>query len=388
MQDAGNRAGEAGVIASIGELDYWIAISSQTVNPKTLFVDAFRSYNEALPLMREAGDLVGEIGVLTNMGLVFDAQGKYGEALGYYLQALQKMDELETSARIDEFRIDIASQSAGLYQRAILLDVMLNHTEEAFNLSERARARTFLDQLGNRRINARLPEDFVRGEERLRQENISLQRRIGQELSKPGPEVDQDKLLSLESQRSNIEREHSNLVSQLRIENPEYASLLNIAPLTLRKAQQQLAPDVTVISYFTTPMVTLVFVLTKDSFHVSKLPVTEAELAWAITTFLDFSSESGVPTSLMLLHKALIAPIKSQLKTTRLAVVPYGILHQLPFAALTPNGKRYLSDDYAIFSLPSLSVLPYLRARNKTNADKAMVFANGQEKGLSYLRYG
>ena len=70
MQDAGNRAGEAGVIASIGELDYWIAISSQTVNPKTLFVDAFRSYNEALPLMREAGDLVGEIGVLTNMGLV------------------------------------------------------------------------------------------------------------------------------------------------------------------------------------------------------------------------------------------------------------------------------------------------------------------------------
>ena len=148
----------------------------------------------------------------------------------------------------------------------------------------------------------------------MRQENISLQRRIGQELSKPAPEVDQDKLLSLESQRSNIEREHSNLVSRLRIEDTEYASLLNIAPLTLRKAQQQLALDVTVISYFTTPMVTLVFVLTKDSFHVSKLPVTEAELAGAITTFLDFSSESGVPTSLMLLHKALIAPIKSQLK--------------------------------------------------------------------------
>ena len=47
------------------------------------------------------------------------------------------MDELKTSARIDEFRIDIASQSAGLYQRAILLDVMLDHTEEAFNLSQR-----------------------------------------------------------------------------------------------------------------------------------------------------------------------------------------------------------------------------------------------------------
>jgi CHAT domain-containing protein/tetratricopeptide (TPR) repeat protein len=388
MEDAGNRAGEAGVIASIGELDYWIAISSPTVDQKSHFTEAFRSYNEALLLMRDVGDPIGEIGVLTNMGLVFDAWGKYREALGYYRQALRKMEELQTSARIEEFRIDIASQSAGLYQRAILLEVMLNHMEEAFNLSERARARTFLDQLGNRRINARLPQDFVRREERLRQENTSLQRRIGQGLSKPGPEVDQDKILSLESQRSNIQREYSNLISELRVENPEYASFLSISPLTLREAQQQLGPDVTVISYFTTPGVTLAFVLTKDSFHVSKLPVTEAELAWAVATFLDFSGESGVPPSLKLLHKSLIAPVRSQLKTARLAIVPYGILHDVPFSALTPDGKHYLSDDYAVFSLPSLSVLPHIRARNKTSANTAMVFANGQEEGLSYLGHG
>jgi CHAT domain-containing protein/tetratricopeptide (TPR) repeat protein len=388
MKDARNHAGEAGVIASIGELDYWIAISSPTVDPKSRFSEALRSYNEALLLMREVGDGIGEIGVLTNMGLVFDARGKYREALGYYGQALQKMEELQTSARIDEFRIDIASQSAGLYQRAILLEVMLNHMKEAFNLSERARARTFLDQLGNRRITARLPENFVRREERLRKENISLQRRLGQELSKPGSQVDQDTILLLESKRSNIQREYSNLVSELKVENPEYASFLSIAPLNLQEAQRQLEPDVTVISYFTTPTVTLVFVLTKDSFYVSKLPVTEAELVWAVTTFLDFSGDNGVPTSLKLLHKSLIAPIKSHLKTSRLAVVPYGVLHDVPFAALTHDGRRYLSDEYTVFSLPSLSVLPYIRARNKTSANKTMVIANSQEEGLPYLGQG
>jgi CHAT domain-containing protein/Tfp pilus assembly protein PilF len=385
MKDAGNRAGEAGVIASIGELNYWLAISSPTVKPKVRFSEALESYNLALPMMRDVGDPIGEIGVLTNMGLVFDAWGKYPEALGYYLQALQKMDELQTSARIDEFRIDMASQSAGLYERTILLEVKLNRTEEAFDLSERARARTFLDQLGNRRTNARLPADFVQREARLRQENISLQRRLGQELSKPGPEVEPEKITSLNLQLSTVRAEYSELISKLKVENSEYASFLSIAPLNLQEVQAQLEPDVTAISYFTTPMATLAFVLTRDRFHVSKLPVTEAELAWAVATFLDFSGESGVPPSLRLLHKWLIAPIKSQLKTSKLAVVPNGILHDVPFAALSSGGSNYLSDGYAVFSLPSLSVLPYLRARNKTNANQVMVFANNQEEGLSYL---
>jgi CHAT domain-containing protein len=385
MKDAGNRAGEAGVIASIGELNYWVGISSPTINPKRYFSEALRSYNEALSLMKDVGDRAGEIGVLTNMGLVFDARGKYREALGYYLQALQGMDELQTSARIDEFRINIASQAAGLYQRAILLEVMLKHPAEAFNLSERARARTFLDQLGNRRISAHLPDDFVKREERLRQENISLQRRLGQELSKPGPDVDQDRILSLESQRSKIQRQYSDLITELRVQNPEYASFLNIAPLNLQEVQRQLGPDVTAISYFTTPEETLAFVITKDSLHVSELYVTETQFAWAIMSFLDFSGESGVPLSLKLLYKSLIAPLRHQLKTSRLAIAPYGILHDVPFAALTSDGRRYLSDDYAIFSLPSLSVLPYIRARSKTSANNALVFANNAEQGLSYL---
>ena len=385
MKDAGNRGGEAAVIASIGELNYWIAISSPTVDPKSRFSEALRNYNEALLLMQDVGDIAGQIGVLTNIGLVFDAWGKYPKALGYYLQALQKMEELQAAARIDEFRIDIAGQSAALYQRAILLEVVLNRREEAFNLSERARARNFLDQLGNRRINRRLPSEFVQREEGLRKENISLQRRIAQELSRPGPDVDQERIVSLELQRSSIQRQYSNLMGEAKLKNPEYESFLSIVPLTLREAQAHLAPDETVISYFTMPTVTLAFVLTKHSFHLSELPVTEAQLAWSIATFLDFSGESGVPPSLKALHKWLIEPVKSKLKTPRLAVVPYGLLHLVPFAALTPDSKRYVSDEYAVFSLPSLSALPYIRASNTRTTKKAVVFANNQDEGLSYL---
>ena len=389
IKESGNRAAEAGVIGSIGELNYWVAISSPAVNPKSRFSEALKDYNVALPMMREVGDRIGEIGILTNTGLVYDAWGKPREALPYYLEALHRMDELETSARLEEFRLDLAGQSASLYQRAILLEASLHHMQEAFDLSERARARTFLDQLGNRRIDLgnHQPADFSMREEKLREENILLQRQLGQELAKPGPEVNPNRMRSIQAQLFAVRKEYEDLLSQLKLSNPEYASFLSIMPVTLREAQQQLAPDVTVLSYYTSPEMTLAFVLTRDNFHVSKLSVTELQLFLAVTTFLDFSGNNDAPPSLKLLYKSLIAPVKSQLKTSKLAVVPYGALHGLSFAALTPDGQHFLGDKYAVSYLPSVSVLPYIRARVNPGGGQALVLANDQEEGLPRLTY-
>jgi hypothetical protein len=54
--------------------------------------------------MKEVGDRNGEVGVFANMGLLYDAWRKPSEALNYYLRALQKMEELQVSARLEEFR--------------------------------------------------------------------------------------------------------------------------------------------------------------------------------------------------------------------------------------------------------------------------------------------
>ncbi len=210
MKEAENEVGKGAVIASIGELNYWIAIVPSTLDRGARFKDALREYNEALTLLRAGADRTGEIGVLTNIGLVYDAWGKSHEALSYYMAALQRMDDLQTSARLEVFRIDLADQSARLYQRAIFLRVRLHHMEEAFDLSERAGARTFLDQLGNNRVNlaSHFPADFAAREETLRQQNILLQRQIGQELAKPGPEVDPQRMRLLQSRLSVVRREY------------------------------------------------------------------------------------------------------------------------------------------------------------------------------------
>lgn len=389
MKDAGSETGQAAVIASIGELKYWIAIAPSTLDRKARFKESLKEYTVALQLMRAVADRSGEIGVLTNIGLVYDAWGKSNQALPHYMAALQKMDELQTSARLEEFRIDLADQSASLYQRVILLQAHLHHMEEAFNLSERARARAFLDQLGNHRINLanHVPPDFAAGEETLRRENISLQSQIGQELAKPGPDINQERISSLRLQLSVVRKRYEDMLDGLRISSPEYASLLSTSPLRLPEAQRQLSPDMTVLSYFTTPNMTLAFVLTRNSFHVSKLSVTEGTLSASVATLLDFSSDTDALPNLKPLYQLLIAPIKSQLKTSTLAIVPHGVLNDLPFVALTPDGKRYLGDDYAVVSLPSVSVLPYVGARIKPVGGEILVLANDQGEGLAHLSH-
>jgi len=131
---------------------------------------------------------------------------------------------------------------------------------------------------------------------------------------------------------------------------------------------------------------TLAFVLTRNSFQVTKLSVTEKDLAAAIATFRDFSGENDTSPSLKQIYTWLIAPVKSQLKTSMLAIVPYGAINELPFAALT-DGEHFIGDTYSVFYLPSVSVLPYIHPKSNFGGSQILVLANDTETGLPRLNY-
>jgi CHAT domain-containing protein len=387
VEGTSNTPAKAGVIASAGELQYWMAISSPMANAPPRFKQALKNYDEALPLMRGIGDRAGEIGVLTNSGLVYDAKGKSKEALSYYLQALDKMEDLQTQARLEEFRSNIAGQSAALYARAIQLEVETHNAEAAFALSERARARLLLDQLGNARIddiNQASPE-FMAKEEQLRRENITLERQLGQELSRPGPELNSEKIRVLQSRVVAVRSSYESLFNQLKLSNPKYAAFLSIAPMTVEMAQRRLDPETTIVSYLTAPYQTIVFVLTKTSLRMKKLNIGEADLIHEISTFRDFASDDEVSPSLRILYKELIAPIHSEIKTSKLIFVPHGVLHELPFAALSSDGHHFLSDDYSISYLPSVSALSYLHPKVSSSVPQALILVSNQEEGSPLL---
>lgn len=387
MQKAGNRAGEAGVVADLGELHYWQAINSPMNEAKRHFALGLDYYNQALPLMREVGDRNGEIGVLANTGLLYDAWRKPNDALNYYLQALSKIEQLQVSARLEDFRIDLAGQAAGLYERAIMLEVSQHSVREAFDLSERARARTFLDQIGaaGSQSGSRAAAEFSAREEQLRKENTLLERQIGQELSKPGPEINSERLHTLQARLAGVRAQYEDAVRDLKIGDPNLASLLTISPLPLPELQKQLEPDLTVVSYFTTWNETLAFVITRTTFDLVKLPVGAPELTKEIATFRDFSGEDGSPATLKQLYKRLVAPLSSHLNAPLLAIVPHGPINELPFAALMPDKDHFLSDKYAVFYLPSASVIAYVRPNHSSGTNPILVMASEGSPGSPRL---
>jgi CHAT domain-containing protein len=183
------------------------------------------------------------------------------------------------------------------------------------------------------------------------------------------------------------EEVYAALLIRLKASNPDYAELQSYSPKSLSQIQRLLDPQTTLVSYFVTADKTIAFVVSFDSFQAVEIAVKETDLRAAINWFRDFASlRDPQPQSLKQLHAWLIAPIRQHIKTNQVVIVPHGILHYVPFTALT-DGDRYFGDEHAIYHLPSASTLPSLRRRIRRSGQRVLTVAQSQAAGLPSLRY-
>lgn len=311
------------------------------------------------------------------------------QALGFYQQALVIQEDLRTKARLEEFKISFAEESANVYQRSILLLMAMNSPKLAFNMTERARARAFLDQVGNSLLfNPReeIPKWLVTQELKLREDLHRLFVRVKQEQNVPlflNTTDTIDTITALKQQITQKEQQYEELLTGMKLHNPEYASMISVNPASLEEIQQLLNNDTTLISYFVTPTTTLAFLITSDSFETVELAISAPQLREAVFEARR-KHQSGVEyKALENLYDWLIAPLEANLLRPTIGIIPYAVLHDLPFAALK-QGDNYLCNRYALFALPSASVLRYLERNDASPlSDKALVFGY---KGLPPLQ--
>ncbi|HEY0099070.1 MAG TPA: CHAT domain-containing tetratricopeptide repeat protein, partial [Pyrinomonadaceae bacterium] len=345
-------------------------------------------HQQALALNRSAGNVQGISSALTSIGSTYESQGDFQQALGFYRQAIDVRERMRSAARVEELQLGIAGQTANIYQYAIKLCVQLNHTAQAFDLSESARARSLLDQLGNARISPLGTTDpqLLQQEQTLRAEISTLERQAMDErdTAQPGTETSPAKR---QIQLNTLQAKYDELLTRLKVTNPEYVAMRTVAPLTLAEIQRLLDKDTTLLSYFTTFDKTFAFIITRDSFHAVSLPVRESELRVAVQTFRSFASLDDLhPQELRRLHGWLIKPIKPYLKTEAVSVIPHGVLNYLPFATLT-DGQRYFGDEHRLSYLPSASVLPFIQQKRKLSGGNLLALAQSSPPGLPVLQY-
>jgi CHAT domain-containing protein/Tfp pilus assembly protein PilF len=375
----GDRPGEAVTLGNIGAIHDNLGQHAR----------ASEFHRQAAALARDVGDRPAEAIFLSNLGDSHERLGDLPQALAHYRQAIALNEDVRTAARIEELKTSLAERAATLYTRATLLLHRLGQPAEAFELAERARARTLLDQLGNARLDLarRADPSLAQQEETLRAEIGNLDRQLRQEQARPGDQRSAERVAALYAELSSRQTAYADLITQLKLADPESAALVSVAPLTLAEVQRLLPADTTLLSYYVSADKTLAFVVGRDRFQAVELAVGEPALRAATEEFRAFADPSDTrPASLQRLADWLLAPLAGQLTTPVVGVVPHGILHYLPFAAL-PQGTGYFGDAHTLFYLPSASTLPFIQNKRKGRGDTLLAVAQSRPEGLPPLRF-
>ena len=368
LQEIGHRQFEANTLGNLG-----LAYDSLKQHQK-----AIEFYQQVLTMQREMSDRRGEAASLSNLGLAYDSLGQHQKAIEHYQQSIEVRESIHSDLNIEELKISFVGEQIPIYERLIGLLLQDNCFKEAFNYVERSRARAFLDQFANGLCDFRTgaSDRLLKQEQTIKNEITALRIQLVTLRNRPSNEWDTEAIATLQNQLITLEKDYTNLLTELKLQSPETASLVSVDVASLDEIQSLLDADTTLLEYFVTEERTLAFIITRNSFQTATLNVTQEDLTKKIEAFRRFASlKNPHPKSLQQLYEWLIAPLKPYLKTSQLAIVPHGVLHYLPFAALT-DGNRYLSDNYTLTTLPSASILRFLPQKRKPSTDTLLALGN------------
>ena len=350
---------------------------------------AIEFHQQSLSLAKELEDLPGEARSLNNLGLAYRRLGQSRKAIEFYKQAIKVKESIQGDIKVEELKTSYANQQVNTYENLINLLWNQKDFEAAFNYVERARAKAFLDQLANEKIDFRAGADskLLEQEQDLKDQINALSQELITLRNGPKNQWDNDRIAETENNRTALRKDYQDLLVQLKIQSPEIASLISVEVASLPEIQGLLDADTTLVEYFVTDERTLAFIITRNSFKTVPLNVTRQQLTEELTLFQDFADlDEPHPLELKNLHDWLIVPLQAHLNTTTISIVPHSILHYLPFAALT-DGQQYLSDNYALLSLPSASILRYLPDKGKSTTGSLLALGDPTIPGLSPLTH-
>jgi CHAT domain-containing protein/tetratricopeptide (TPR) repeat protein len=384
---------------------------------------AVAAFRRANAIYQAEGYRVHEALCQGNIGILLMLDGKSDEAETALKTGIGIIEELRGGLTSIDVRSSFVSNKYYLYEKLVTLLLARGRVEEAFEYVERAKARSFLDMIGNKAIGT--GKQRTREAENLVADERAMHDRIARLIDAPDSSAALVDLLA----------RHRSVLDRLRDIDPEYASVKSIDPVPVKELQGMLDDTTAIVEYYIGDTieegdrVTYAFVVRRDTIVARRLrnrdetgraepalngrveglrrklfsdfpnaknaslrssrlqkqlTLAQAREAW-LATPTDGSWQYG----LMEMHTQWIAPIDTFLHgVTRLYIVPHGALHHLPFQALIRIGltdrrpnvhvarPRYLIEDMAVAYLPSASVLPFAARRRPASNETGLVIGD------------
>jgi CHAT domain-containing protein/tetratricopeptide (TPR) repeat protein len=308
-----------------------------------------------IPAIEHAGEMVGA--ALHSLGRDQEAQAAFEEVIRITEELRELVPGDQRSAA------NFMSNHTSVYLRMAELEIGRDHLEEALAWVERSKARALFDVLSTGRsdITKTMSDDERREEEQRRRDVKRLNEQLLQESRRETP--DKRRLSDLATRLEKARIQQRSFEIALYAAHPKLqVQRVAFAPASAHEMAAALPdPSTALLEYSAIgDNAVFLFVVTRESFKLFKLPVTQKELERDVRRFraqiatrdLDYR---GLALSL---HRSLIQPAARVLQgKTTLVIVPDGVLWQLPFQALESAPDRYLLQDRAVFYTPSFSVL-------------------------------
>jgi CHAT domain-containing protein/tetratricopeptide (TPR) repeat protein len=363
------------------------------------------AFEAALAVSPRAGALVTECAE-AGLGWVARDMGDLATAHRHAERALATGESVRARLLSDQTRSALLSAQQSRYE--LLIDVLMRQHEQepsrghdvaAFEMSERARARSLLELLAEGQVDVRRGVDPA-----LLAEERSLRRRLNTTAHEEAQARDAGKKDRADALARDVENLVGRLVeteARIRRVSPQYAALTQPQPLTLAEIRALvLDAETQLVQYALGEPRSYLWVASSTSVESFVLPGRpEIErAAWRVHELLSGSAapagRNGEPeareAAMRELSRLLLAPAVGALRGRRLLVVAPGALQYVPFASLPwPATAAFaasggvsppvLLSRFEIVSAPSASVIATLRseARGRDPADKvAAVFAD------------
>lgn len=320
---------------------------------------ALSYYTRALPLNRLASDPSGESLTLYNIARAQRDLNKLQEARKQIEAALSIVESLRSKVISQTSRASYFASVRKQFElyADILMRLYISNSdsmfaEKAFEVSERARARSLLESLGEARVSIREGVDPTLLErERTIQRELNNKAELQMQLvaSKQTAEA-----ANVADEINNLTTQYDQLEAQIRSQSQRYAGLTQPQPLSLKQIQEQVLTDNTmVLEYMLGDEQSYLWAVTKSEMWAFKLEGRK-NIEGAARRFYDLliahqpiqgeafedgqaralSARKLLPNETENISRLLLAPLADKLQKKQLLIVPDGALHYVPFQVL------------------------------------------------------
>ena len=347
----------------------WAELPRHFMITKALFEtgrleEARKGYDDLLKVsqVRANGEIHWQL--LNDRARLAEKDGQLDVAIGLYGRAIDVIEQQRLSISTEANKIGFIGDKQAVYGRLVDALFRAGRAAETFTTIERAKSRALVDLLAAK-DRADAPVLASRQAQPLLNE---LRKASANDLAQ----------LSLNmAQPDTPQAGHgtAQVAQQLRQADPELASLVSVTAIPIEELQQHLMPEELVLQYYVFGAKLYGVTVSSSDVRVTEIasPGLEADVR-RFRALIEQGSDR-VLVEARGLYDRLIRPMEAQIKGKSLLVVPHGVLHYLPFAALH-DGSNYLLDSHALRYLPSASVLKFLKPPRTPGLAAVLVMGN------------